>query len=67
MYIPSERDRLLPDASIRDVAEAGTPVTQAPKEKLGPLEISNSNKCAILAGIWLADFLVVCIFQLSET
>lgn len=53
----SERDPLLTtpphDASVQNSEGAGE------EKKLGPLEISRSNRWAILAGIWTANFLGV--------
>lgn len=60
MPTPSERDPLLADILLPNAAGVGAPVTVEPKKKLGPLEISNSNKYAILVGIWIANFLGVC-------
>lgn len=55
----SEREPLL-----ADVACIGVAVAVESKKKLGPLEISKSTKCAILVGIWIANFLGVCVSYL---
>jgi len=54
----SERDPLLATspqhhANVQDLEEARE------AKKLGPLEISRSNRWAILGGIWIANFLCV--------
>ena len=52
----TERDPLLPatDTSLRTQDQSRSPV--------GPLEISQSTRYTILAGIWSATFLSVCVF-----
>ena len=54
----SERDPLLVTpsqhhANIQNLEEARG------SKKLGPLEVSRSNRWAILGGIWVANFLCV--------
>jgi len=54
----SERDPLLATPSqhhvnVQNLEEAGE------TKRLGPLEVSRSNRSAILGGIWIANFLCV--------
>ena len=63
----NERDPLLPvkvnGASSQSPAQiSDSPQVESLKEakrRLGPLEISRSNRYSILAGIWVATFLSV--------
>ncbi|KAF9790402.1 MFS general substrate transporter [Thelephora terrestris] len=62
----SERDPLLKplprhDASVQNSEEDGK------EKKLGPLEISRSNRWAILAGIWTAIFLATLVATLMPS
>lgn len=64
MGTPTERDPLLRDANLGVLPPGapGAPVQHATKDvkiRLGPLEITKSNRYAILAGIWAATFLSV--------
>ena len=54
----SERDPLLTTGSLRHADVQGLEEVREVK-KLGPLEISRSNRWAILGGIWIANFLGV--------
>lgn len=66
----SERDPLLATPSqhhvnVQNLEEAGE------TKELGPLEVSRSNRWAILGGIWIANFLCVrctisCLIHLFE-
>lgn len=68
MSSPSERDALLPVTVNRALpsspegSDSPTNAVESSKEvekRPGPLEISRSNRHAILAGIWVATFLSV--------
>lgn len=65
MQAPSERDPLLANASLSVTSNHATPLN-TDKRRLGPLEISNSNKYAILVGCWIGNFLGVCILYLYD-
>ncbi|KAJ7932806.1 vacuolar amino acid permease [Mycena leptocephala] len=54
MAEPTERDPLIRKPAIQANAEDAGPDV---KRRLGPLEISASNRRGILAGIWLASFM----------
>lgn len=54
----TERDPLLPPASNGRDHSTGVGLGRPP---LGPLEIDTSTRFAILAGLWSATFLSVCI------
>ena len=54
----SERDPLLTTPSQHHADVQGQEVVSEEK-KLGPLEISRSNRWAILGGVWIANFLGV--------
>jgi hypothetical protein len=56
MTEPTERDPLITKPAVQANAEGAGPDV---KRRLGPLEISASNRRGILAGIWLASFLGV--------
>lgn len=69
MSSPNERDALLPVKTNRALSslpaqgsDSLTTAVESSKEvekRPGPLEISRSNRHAILAGIWVATFLSV--------
>ncbi|KAJ7830013.1 major facilitator superfamily domain-containing protein [Mycena olivaceomarginata] len=59
---PTERDPLIPRAVVQANAHAEPDV----KRRLGPLEISASNRRGILIGIWLANFLGVLMPSISS-
>lgn len=70
----TERSPLLENDSLHAQSEApgeplAVPTTKIPPGRLGPLEISASNRRSILAGIWMATFLSVreSVFIWSET
>lgn len=54
----SEREPLLKSSPRRN-ADAQNSEEAGKEKKLGPLEISRSNRWAILAGVWTANFLGV--------
>ncbi|KAJ6462695.1 major facilitator superfamily domain-containing protein [Mycena vulgaris] len=52
-HSPTERDPLIRKPSV----QANVEIAQVRPRRLGPLEISASNRRGILAGIWLGNFL----------
>ncbi|TDL18944.1 MFS general substrate transporter [Rickenella mellea] len=56
MVLPGERDPLLENLNTGS-GQAGFSTKNDPGRRLGPLEISRSNRYAILAGVWAATFL----------
>lgn len=69
MRPPNERDALLPVKTKRALSSPPAQGSDSPtnavdstkevEKRPGPLEISRSNRHAILAGIWVATFLSV--------
>jgi hypothetical protein len=73
MAEPTERDPLIkkPLAVVQVNATAESAFSEnsdrddnVKQGQLGPLEISASNRRGILAGIWMASFLGVCVLAL---
>ncbi|KAK6977150.1 vacuolar amino acid permease [Favolaschia claudopus] len=59
MAEPTERDPLIQKPTVFTDADSASRGEPATKQRLGPLEISASNRRGILAGIWLGTFLGV--------
>ncbi|KAK7036049.1 vacuolar amino acid permease [Favolaschia claudopus] len=57
MAEPTERDPLIKKGTVSTSADGASRGEPEIKRRLGPLEISASNRRGILAGIWLGTFL----------